>query len=150
MAFYPWKQVMPARRSNLLVRTEGDAAAVSAAVRQVSIAVHRDLFESVQTLTAQIDESLVRERMLAQLSGFFGGLALLLTCIGICGIMAVTRRTQEIGVRIALGARLGDVVSMVLRESLRVAIMLAICAAAGLFPGPPCRQGGPLNALRVE
>ena len=136
MAYYPWKQVMPARLTTLLVRTEPGAAAVSAALRSAVVSVHPDLFQEVQTIGTQIDNTLVRERMLAHLSGFFGGLALLLTCIGLYGVMAyaVTRRTQEIGVRIALGAPRSDVVRMVLRESLTV-------AACGLAIGIPLTLG---------
>jgi ABC-type antimicrobial peptide transport system permease subunit len=66
----------------------------------------------------------VRERLLAHLSGFLGALALLLACIGLYGVMAygVTRRTSEIGVRMALGAVPGDVVRMVLRETILLAV----------------------------
>jgi len=77
-----------------------------------------------RTLTSQIEGSLVRERLLAHLSGFLGALAMLLACIGIYGVMAygVTRRTSEIGVRMALGAVPSNVVRMVLRETLLLAM----------------------------
>ena len=124
MAYYPWPQVMPARLNAVIVRSAGDPAAVAAAVRTAVAGVHPDIFVSAQTLTSQIEGSLIRERLLANLSGFFGGLAMLLACIGLYGVMAygVTRRTSEIGVRMALGAVPGDVVRMVLRETLLLAV----------------------------
>jgi len=74
----------------------------------------------VKTLRAQTDDSLLRERLLATLSSFFGGLALLLACLGLYGLMAYTvaRRTAEIGIRMALGAQRGEIVWMILHETL--------------------------------
>jgi ABC-type antimicrobial peptide transport system permease subunit len=71
----------------------------------------------------QADESLVQERMFATLSSFFGVLALLLVCIGLYGVMSygVARRTNEIGIRIALGATAPRVIRMVMRETMLVA-----------------------------
>ena len=89
----------------------------------------------VTTLERQVSESLTRERVLATLSGFFGGLALLLAMIGLYGIMSysVTRRRNEIGIRIALGAAQSRVVRLVLGEVGRVvAIGLALGAAGAL------------------
>jgi len=73
----------------------------------------------VKTMRQQVADSLGRERLMASLSSFFGVLALLLTSIGLYGILsyAVARRTGEIGVRIALGARERDVIWLVLRET---------------------------------
>jgi predicted permease len=124
MAYYPWKQVGPARLNAAIVRTQGDPAALTAALRRAVTSVHPDIFVDARTLTSQIEGSLVRERLLARLSGFLGALAILLACVGIYGVMAygVTRRTSEIGVRMALGAVPGDVVRMVLRETLLLAV----------------------------
>src|SRR6185437_5582873 len=70
------------------------------------------------TLTEQVDRSITQERLVATLSGFFGALALLLACIGLYGLMAysVGNRTNEIGIRMALGAERGRVRWMILRE----------------------------------
>jgi predicted permease len=85
----------------------------------------------VKTMQQQLDDSLGRERLMASLSMFFGLLALLLTSIGLYGILGYTvaRRTGEIGVRMALGARRHDVVLLVLRETMGV---IAIGVAAGV------------------
>lgn len=79
----------------------------------------------VKTLAEQVDQSLYQEKMMSALSTFFGLLAVLLACIGLYGIMAyaVVRRTNEIGVRMALGAQRGRILRMVLREALLLAVI---------------------------
>src|SRR5262249_24123553 len=85
----------------------------------------------VRTLSAQVDGSLVQERMMAVLASSFGVLALLLAVIGVYGVLAysVARRTGEIGVRIAVGAQQSQVMRLVLRQSLG---MPSIGFAAGI------------------
>ena len=70
-------------------------------------------------MQAQVQQSLLRERLMATLSGFFGGLAVLIATIGLYGVMSymVARRRIEIGVRMALGADAGQVVRMIVREA---------------------------------
>jgi len=83
-----------------------------------------------QTYSAVVDRSIVTERIMAALGGFFGLLALLVACLGIFGVTAfqVSRRIHEIGLRMALGASRGSVVALVLRE---VAVMLAVGSPIG-------------------
>jgi putative ABC transport system permease protein len=83
---------------------------------------------NVKTLRAQLDESLAQERLIATLSGFFALLALSLSSIGLYGVIeySVSRRTHEIGIRIALGARPRDVLLMVVRQGMTLVIVGAI------------------------
>jgi predicted permease len=102
-------------------------------VRREVVSVDRNLpIFRVKTLQAQAEQSLLRERLLAMLSSFFGALALLLACIGLYGLMAhaVARRMAEIGIRMALGARRNHIMWLVLRETLGLAL-------AGVAAGVP-------------
>jgi ABC-type antimicrobial peptide transport system permease subunit len=84
-----------------------------------------------QTYSALVDRSIVTERIMAALGGFFGILALMIAWLGIFGLMAfrVSLRTNEIGVRMALGATRGGIVALVLREVTR---MLLVGSLAGV------------------
>ncbi|MGA3187971.1 MAG: ABC transporter permease [Bryobacteraceae bacterium] len=109
----------------------GAPTALIAGVKSAIADVNRDVSLQFSTLSTQVDESLARERLLATLSGFFGGLALLLAMIGLYGVMSynVARRRNEIGIRMALGAEQSRVLRMVLRE---VAILIGIGVGIGL------------------
>jgi predicted permease len=118
---------------NFEVRIEGDQAGVARQIRQVLHTLDSDLaITDVRSETQQIEDGLSQERLMASLATVFGGLALILATIGIYGVMAyaVARRTNEIGIRVALGARPGGVAWMVLRETLAL-------AAAGVTIGVP-------------
>lgn len=102
------------------VKTAADPSSIGVSVRQVVRSFDRDLpIYRLRTQEGQIDESLHAERLFASLTTAFGVLALVLACIGIYGIMAYTvaRRTNEIGIRLALGAQTGQVMGMILREA---------------------------------
>ncbi|HSK11155.1 MAG TPA: ABC transporter permease, partial [Vicinamibacterales bacterium] len=92
--------------------------------------VDRNLSLTARTLAEQVDASLIQERLLATLSGFFGALALLLAGVGLYGVTSygVNRRRSEIGIRMALGAEPGAVVRMVLRQ-------VAMLVGAGVLAG---------------
>src|SRR5262249_16956448 len=123
------------------VRTAASPEAFIPVIRQVLRQIDPRLpVYDVKTQVRVIDENLMQERLFARLSSFFGILAALLAAIGLLGLMryTVTRRTREIGIRIALGARRGSILSMVLRETLGL-------VAAGVARGVP----GPLAATRI-
>src|SRR5258708_23212384 len=86
---------------------------------------------NISPLDELLDRALTQERLIAQLSAFFGALALLLACVGLYGVLSysIARRTNEIGIRMALGAQRRAVLAMVLRETLAV---VAIGIASGI------------------
>lgn len=131
MLYQPVLQV-PEGGATFEVRTAMDPAYAQTTVLDAVKAINGRLpVYSVKTLSNQLDDSLVQERLVASLSELFGLLALLLTCIGLYGLMAYTiqRRTVEIGIRMALGARRGRIVHMVLRETM---LLIACGLALGL------------------
>jgi putative ABC transport system permease protein len=114
----PWREVV------LHVRGVGDPLKLTAAVKREVHALDPNLpVFDIRTQEMQIDEMLDRERLIAVLAGLFGALATLLAAMGLYGVMAysVTRRTREIGIRLAVGARPSDVTSLVLRETAKLA-----------------------------
>jgi len=108
----------------------GSSAQLSRSVAEALTRVDRDLSFSFRPLADQVKASLIQERMVAMLSGFFGGLALLLAALGLYGVTsyAVSRRRAEIGIRMALGAAPSGVVRLVLT---RVTALVAIGVAVG-------------------
>lgn len=124
-AYIPFVQSTEARRMTFLIRAESDPYKLVADIRRIVAEIDSNvgLFD-VKTIEDQIDESLVQERLTARLSGFFGLLALLLACIGLFGMTSyeVTRRTNEIGIRMALGATSGRMLWTVMRSSLALVL----------------------------
>jgi len=119
---------------SLAVRYEGDFNTVAAAVQQAIHSVNRTLpISHITTLDEQVARSITNQRLVAQVSAFFGVLAVFLSAIGIYGLMSyvVSRRTNEIGIRMALGAERAGVRWMVMREIL-VLIVTGIAIGAVL------------------
>ncbi len=129
-------------RLTLAVKTRGGPAQLAAAVEGKIRELGSDiLVTEIVTLEQQVDAALVQERLLSTVGGFFGVLVLLLSAVGLYGLLAhvVGRRTSEIGIRIALGADRSAVVWMILRRSLwlvaigvAVGIPMALMAARSL------------------
>jgi ABC-type antimicrobial peptide transport system permease subunit len=120
------------------VRTNGDAKAMAPAIREAMREVDAALpLVNLRTQDDQILESLTQERLFAALATLLGAVTLLLSGIGVYGLLAysVARRTQEIGVRMALGAERSTVRWMILRQSL-------VLALAGVLLGVPAALVG--------
>jgi predicted permease len=137
-AYYPYEQAPHATDQMFFeVRTQGAPSTVISelrdTVRQADPAL--PLME-VKTQTEETDEALSQERLFARLTSVFGLLALLLAMIGLYGTMAysVTRKTHEIGIRMALGANPRDVLAMIIRQGITLALIgvgIGIVAALG-------------------
>lgn len=138
--YTPVFQSSEAGRMTFEVRAESDPRTLIPDIRRVVSELDSSvpLFD-VKTIEDQIDESLIQERLIASLSSFFGLLALLLACVGLFGVTSyeVAQRTNEIGIRMALGATPGRVLWAVMRGSLiLVLIGMAIGLLGALFLTP--------------
>ena len=117
--------------ANAIVRTQGDPVRLSQSLRRQIESLGREHPLQIETVSSELNRALSVERVLALLAGFFGAFALLLAAIGLFGLLSytVSRRTAEIGVRVALGASRGSIAWLTLRE---VAILLAAGLTSGL------------------
>jgi putative ABC transport system permease protein len=126
-------------RLALAVRTSSNSLDLAPIIRQrIRVVGSNILVTETATLDQQIDRSLLQERLVSTLSGSFGLMALLIAAIGLYGIMSysVVRRTRELGIRMALGARSGAVVWLVLRETLlTVGLGIGLGTPAALLLG---------------
>jgi predicted permease len=134
--YVPYRQT---RLSNatIEVRTAMAPAGAMGAIRETVRQIDPNLpLTDVSTQVEQVERRFQQEKLFAQACSLFGGLALLLASIGLFGLMSynVSRRTNEIGIRMALGAQRGDVLGLVMRESmLLVAIGVGVGLAAAFF-----------------
>jgi len=124
---------IPLYRAGFLVRTSVEPASIVRVVEQEVRAVDRDQpISDVKTMDQRRDAALAPERFQLLLLGSFAAIAILLAAAGVYGIMSylVTRRTREIGIRMAMGARPADILRMVLKET-GALVVLAIVAGLG-------------------
>jgi predicted permease len=108
--------------ARVVIRSTVPVGDVTAAVTALARDLHPSSVAIFRTMESQVRDSLLRERLMATLSGLFGGLAALLAMIGLYGVMSymVARRRNEIGIRMALGADRREIVAMVMREAGRL------------------------------
>ena len=132
--FFPYLQASFPWPANFYVRTTAEPFTMFAALRQIIARLDRTVpIYEMKTLDRKLDVTLSTERLIAFLSAVFGGLATVMAALGLYGVMAFTvaRRTNEIGLGLALGADQASVLWMVLRE---VLALLGVGLAAGI----PC------------
>jgi putative ABC transport system permease protein len=133
--YFPMRQV-PTRGMNLVARTSGDPLSIAPALRQQVSAGDRNLaIANLGTMKDLVSSSITQQKFILTLLACFAGLALLLAAVGIYGVMsyAVTQRTHEIGIRLALGARVGDVLRLVVRQGLGLTLIGVIIGMALAF-----------------
>ena len=116
------------------IRTAGDPTALASAVRQTVQRLEPALpISNIRTMTAQFDAALAQERLTATLVTIFGLLAAVLALVGVYGVIAyaVTQRTHEIGVRLALGADRGTIFGLIVRHGMTLVVAGSAIGAAG-------------------
>jgi predicted permease len=132
LLYTPWQQEGAViGEMSFALRTTGEPTALAATVRQVVRELDSSLpVTEVSTQTARAQATLGQERLSARLLSFFGGLALLLAAIGLSGVLAysIAQRTNEIGIRMALGAQTANVLRLVVWQGMRLVLL-------GLFVG---------------
>jgi putative ABC transport system permease protein len=147
------------------VRSTASLGSLTAAVRRTLLEENPEISLQFRVFSTMLQESLLRERLMATLSGFFGFLAMVLATVGLYGVISymVARRRGEIGIRMALGANRGNVLGLVLREAgmllaigLVIGTGLAIATARttssmlfGLKPTDPVTIGLSIGLLAV-
>ncbi|HTB10905.1 MAG TPA: ABC transporter permease [Bryobacteraceae bacterium] len=166
IAFFPESQEdRPNQYANVVVRADMPLAALVAAIKRSIAEVSPSIDVDFHPFKTQILDGLLRERLMATLSGFFGALAALLAVIGLYGVISymVARRTNEIGIRMALGADGSGIVKLILREAILLLVIglvvgtaLAMAAARtaasmlfGLKPYDPTTLAFAISALAV-
>jgi predicted lysophospholipase L1 biosynthesis ABC-type transport system permease subunit len=120
MVYVPYRPGPWGAQFAVHLRTAGDPMALAPVLRQKIAELDRNApIFNVRTAEEEIRRSLLRERLVATITTLFGGLALLLAALGLYGVLSygVAQRTREFGIRIAIGAEAGNIVTLVMREA---------------------------------
>jgi putative ABC transport system permease protein len=136
MYFPAQQQENPSPDDQILIKSSLPVTTLMASLKQTIGDLNPGIDIEFKVFKTQVHESLLQDELMATLSGFFGFLAVILAAIGLYGVMSymVVQRTREIGIRMAIGAKRGDVVKMVLREA-------GILTLAGLVIGSALALG---------
>jgi predicted permease len=132
-AYFPQQQFASGALS-LTVRTAGDPAAISSdVVREVRAVDPTTVVFNIRTMDELVHDSLARQRFASTMLGAFAGFAVLLAAVGLYGVMSylVTQSTRDIGVMVALGARSGDIIGLVLRQGMELAGIGIVAGVVG-------------------
>ena len=127
---------MPFSGATMVVRTEGNPATLSGAIRSEVLAIDNEQPVSrIRTLDQILSGSVQQERFLMLLLGVFAAVAMVLAAVGLYGVMnyAVTQRTHELGIRMALGASAGDVLKLIVGHGMMLALIGVAIGLAGAF-----------------
>ncbi|MEW6127997.1 MAG: ABC transporter permease [Acidobacteriota bacterium] len=137
MIYLPWLQATDTLgEMSFAVRTVGEPTASAAAIRQTISEMDNTMpIREIKTQVKQSQEALAEERLYASLIGFFSLLSVLLSAIGLYGVLAysVTQRFHEIGIRRALGANTGDVLRLIIWQGVKLVLIGLLIGGAGVF-----------------
>jgi putative ABC transport system permease protein len=131
--YFPFES---SRTMILVARTESDAMAMAAPLRALVHSIDKDQpIENFRTMEQVVSSSVAQSRSLTIMLGVFASLALALAAVGVYGVVSfsVTQRTREVGIRMALGAQPGDIVRLVLRQGMTLALIGVAVGVLGSF-----------------
>ena len=141
----------PEEDSKLMIRSDQPLAPLISSIKRTANDMNPSLVLTFSVLKTQIREGLLREQLMATLSGFFGSLATILAMVGLYGVISymVVRRRNEIGVRMALGANRNDILVMVLREA-AILLLIGLAIGTGLALAAGTAAASMLYGLKPE